>query len=180
MTASQEQAPEQHPARPPGRRTVMAAVGAAGLAAALSACGDSDGGDGGSGDVQDGTNGGQASSPGGPTPGSGDTGGTPPAEKPEGDGKVLAKTSDIPEGGGKVFASERVVVTQPKAGEFKAFSATCTHQGCVVKEIAEGTINCPCHGSRFDVSDGSVKGGPAPRPLPSAAIEVSEGSIRLK
>lgn len=175
MTGSQEQTPEQHPVHVLGRRSVVAAVGTAGLVAALSACGDSDGGSSGSGSdkVEGGASSGQDGASGGGDTGGGSTGGESPS------GKVLGKTSDIPEGGGKVFASERVVVTQPKAGEFKAFSATCTHQGCLVKKVADGTIDCPCHGSRFDVSDGSVKGGPAPRPLPPAKIEVSDGSIRL-
>ncbi|MDG4864347.1 Rieske (2Fe-2S) protein [Streptomyces sp. T-3] len=91
----------------------------------------------------------------------------------------LAKTSDIPEGGGKVFKDEGVVVTQPSAGEFKAFSSECTHKGCPVKDVADGTINCTCHGSKYDVADGSVKAGPAPRPLPAAKITVAGDSIKL-
>src|SRR5437868_652424 len=79
-------------------------------------------------------------------------------------GKKLASTGDIPEGGGKIFKSENIVVTQPKAGEFKAFSSTCTHQGCTVESVSSGTINCPCHGSKFKVADGSVAAGPAPKP----------------
>jgi Rieske Fe-S protein len=92
---------------------------------------------------------------------------------------VLARTADIPVGGGRVFADKGVVVTQPREGTVKAFSAVCTHQGCTVASVEGGTINCPCHGSKFDVADGSVKGGPAPRPLPPAAITVDGGEIRL-
>ncbi|MFD5704033.1 Rieske (2Fe-2S) protein [Streptomyces lasiicapitis] len=94
-------------------------------------------------------------------------------------GPELAKTADIPVGGGKVFGAEKVVVTQPAEGEFKAFSSVCTHQGCTVREVDGGTINCPCHGSRFRVADGAVAGGPAPRPLPPRAIDVRGNSIRL-
>ncbi|EPH44610.1 Rieske (2Fe-2S) protein [Streptomyces aurantiacus] len=94
-------------------------------------------------------------------------------------GPELAKTTDIPVGGGKIFGAEKVVVTQPAEGEFKAFSSVCTHQGCAVREVDGGTINCPCHGSRFRVADGSVAGGPAPRPLPPRAIDVRGNSIRL-
>ncbi|MCH0572311.1 Rieske (2Fe-2S) protein [Streptomyces sp. MUM 136J] len=94
-------------------------------------------------------------------------------------GTVLAKTSDIPEGGGKIFKDQGVVVTQPAAGSFKAFSATCTHQGCAVTGIADGAITCPCHGSEFSVTDGSVKKGPATKPLPAEQITVSEDSITL-
>ncbi|GAA3490301.1 Rieske (2Fe-2S) protein [Streptomyces cremeus] len=91
----------------------------------------------------------------------------------------LAATSDIPVGGGKVFKDEKIVVTQPEAGSFKAFSATCTHAGCSVADVTGGTINCPCHGSKYRVADASVAGGPAPSPLPPRAITVENGSIRL-
>ncbi|MCX5202145.1 Rieske (2Fe-2S) protein [Streptomyces sp. NBC_00237] len=91
----------------------------------------------------------------------------------------LTATSDIPVGGGKVFQNEKVVVTQPEAGSFKAFSSTCTHAGCTVADVAGGTINCPCHGSKYRIADASVAGGPAPRPLPPRAITVENGSIRL-
>jgi Rieske Fe-S protein len=94
-------------------------------------------------------------------------------------GQELAKTSDIPVGGGKIFKEEKVVVTQPKKDEFKAFSAVCTHQGCTVGTVSDGTINCPCHGSKFHVADGSVAHGPAPKPLPAEQIKVEGKSIRL-
>ena len=71
-----------------------------------------------------------------------------------------------------MLAAQDVVLTQPVAGTFKAFSATCTHQGCTVAEVAGGTINCPCHGSKFAVADGAVTAGPAPRPLPEKAVTV--------
>jgi len=89
------------------------------------------------------------------------------------------QAADIPVGGGKVFEAQKVVVTQPKAGEFKAFSAVCTHQGCTVKKVAAGTIDCPCHGSKFDMATGAVTAGPAPSPLPSKKLTVSGGSITL-
>ena len=94
-------------------------------------------------------------------------------------GRPLASTADIPVGGGKVFASQRVVVTQPAPGTFKAFSAVCTHQGCTVNKVAGGTINCPCHGSKYDIKDGSVVNGPAPRPLEERQITVSGTTIQL-
>ena len=92
---------------------------------------------------------------------------------------VLGKTSEIPVGGGKIFAPERVVVTQPTKGTFKAFSSICTHQSCPVASVANGTINCDCHGSKYSITDGSVKNGPAPRPLPPEQITVSGDSITL-
>ncbi|MYW99157.1 MULTISPECIES: Rieske (2Fe-2S) protein [unclassified Streptomyces] len=139
-----------------GRRTVVAAVGAAGAAAALTACGGGSDDEGGSGTVEQ--------------PGSG-------GEKQG--GAVLASTADIPEGGGMVFAAQKVVVTQPKPGEFKAFSSTCTHQGCAVKDVSAGTITCPCHNSTFDAATGSPTGGPATQPLPAREITVEGDSIRL-
>ena len=92
---------------------------------------------------------------------------------------VLAKTSDIPVGGGVIFAAQQVVVTQPTKGSFKAFTSICTHQGCQVIEVANGTINCPCHGSKFKIADGSVANGPAAQPLPKKAVTVTGGKITL-
>jgi Rieske Fe-S protein len=92
---------------------------------------------------------------------------------------VLGKTEEIPVGEGKIFDQSQVVVTQPVKGTFKAFSSTCTHQGCQVTTVANGTIDCPCHGSKYSVKDGSVVAGPAPRPLPPKQITVSGDSITL-
>ncbi|MFF3336044.1 Rieske (2Fe-2S) protein [Streptomyces sp. NPDC002888] len=97
----------------------------------------------------------------------------------EASGQELARTADIPVGGGKIFKDEKVVVTQPTKGDFKAFSAVCTHQGCTVGTVADGTIDCPCHGSRFRIQDGSVANGPATRPLPEKQITVDGESIQL-
>ncbi|MER7176826.1 Rieske (2Fe-2S) protein [Streptomyces mesophilus] len=91
----------------------------------------------------------------------------------------LAKTSDIEVGGGKVFEAEKVVVTQPAAGDFKAFSAVCTHSGCIVANVEGGTINCTCHGSKYALDDASVQGGPAPRPLAPRQINVEGDAITL-
>jgi Rieske Fe-S protein len=82
-------------------------------------------------------------------------------------------------GGGKISADAKVVVTQPKAGEFKAFSAICTHRGCPVSTVADGTINCLCHGSKFDVATGKVVQGPAVKALPSKTATVSGDSIKV-
>jgi nitrite reductase/ring-hydroxylating ferredoxin subunit len=97
------------------------------------------------------------------------------AGAPQRDG-VIAKTSDIPVGSGVIVGE--VVVTQAAAGEFKGFSSTCTHAGCTVNEVADGTINCPCHGSKFNL-DGSVAAGPATTPLESKAVTVRGDSIVL-
>ncbi|HEX4812150.1 MAG TPA: Rieske (2Fe-2S) protein [Nonomuraea sp.] len=149
------------------RRTMMLGTGGAGLAAVLTAC----------------------ASYGSPTT---EASAEPPADAPveeassaapkkksRAEGKALAATSDIPEGGGKVFKAQKVVVTQPVAGDFKAFSAICTHQGCTVDEVSDNTINCPCHGSKFSIEDGSVAGGPAGDALEEKKITVDGDKIRL-
>ncbi|KQX54953.1 MULTISPECIES: Rieske (2Fe-2S) protein [unclassified Streptomyces] len=144
------------------RRTVLLAS-----AAALTAgCGSDGGGDGGTATTAPAT-------PGDPAATDAPSGTASPA------GPALATTSDIPVGGGTVFTEEKVVVTQPTAGQFKAFSAVCTHQGCLVNKVADGTIDCPCHGSKYRVADGAVAAGPAPRPLPARQITVSGESITL-
>ncbi len=147
------------PVTAPSRRTALAAVGAAGLAVALTACSSSD----------------DSSSD---SSGSTNTAGSSTAQGAAG-GTALAKTTDIPEGGGKIFASQGVVVTQPTAGTYKAFSSKCTHQGCAVSSISNGVIVCPCHKSEFSVTDGSVKKGPATQALPAEQITVSGDSITL-
>ena len=91
----------------------------------------------------------------------------------------LGATADIPVGGGTVFAEQKVVVTQPTAGDFKGFSAVCTHRGCTVGSVSNGTINCPCHGSMYSIADGSVQGGPAPSPLPPVKLSVKGDEITL-
>ncbi|MFE5975819.1 Rieske (2Fe-2S) protein [Streptomyces sp. NPDC055893] len=95
------------------------------------------------------------------------------------EGEMLARTADIPVGGGKVLADKGVVITQPKAGEFLAFSSKCTHAGCAVSGVKDGVIVCPCHQSHFDMSDGSVKSGPAGSPLPPTPIQVVGDAISL-
>lgn len=148
---------DQASARGVDRRVVIRSAGVVGVgvvgAVALAACG---------GDSDTATSAGKAAT-----------------TSPAGAAAGTIKSADIPVGGGKVFEAEKVVVTQPKAGEFKAFSAICTHKGCTVKKVESGTIDCPCHGSKFDMATGAVTAGPAPSPLPSKKVTVSGGSITL-
>jgi Rieske Fe-S protein len=90
--------------------------------------------------------------------------------------KAIAKTSDVPVGSGVIVGE--VVVTQPSAGVFKGLSAKCTHKGCTVNKVADGTIDCPCHGSKFNL-DGTVANGPAQEPLAVENITVQGDSIML-
>ncbi|MGS2615099.1 Rieske (2Fe-2S) protein [Micromonospora sp. LZ34] len=145
------------------RRALLTGAGAVGAAVVLAACGGEDSGDG------------SAQSSGGPAvPSSGDAGG--------GDrqgAQSLARTSDIPVGGGMVLPAQGVVITQPTPGEFKGFDPICTHQGCPVTNVDGGTINCTCHGSKFSIADGSVKAGPATKPLAPKDVKVTGDQISL-
>ncbi|MEV0196803.1 Rieske (2Fe-2S) protein [Nonomuraea sp. NPDC050691] len=147
------------------RRAVIAGVGVGGLSLALTACG---GGESGTTTATEST--------GQPTSGSG----APSAESTGSSaGGALAKTADIPVGGGTIFKEQKIVVVQPAAGQFKAFSAVCTHKGCLVAKVADGMIDCPCHGSKFKIQDGAVADGPAQQPLPEKQIKVEGDQITL-
>lgn len=112
-----------------------------------------------------------------------DSAGDAPPDAPDSDADaVLVSTADVAVGGGVIL--DGVVVTQPANGEFRAFSSVCTHQGCTVGSVEAGTINCPCHGSRFSIEDGSVvqaATGLTPdsqAPLPEVPIVVDGDTIR--
>lgn len=102
------------------------------------------------------------------------SGGAAPSTSP---GEKLAAAADVPVGGGVILADQKIVVTQPTKGEFKAFSSICTHAGCPVTSVKDGTINCTCHGSKFSVEEGSVETGPATKPLAEVAVAVDGGEI---
>lgn len=94
-------------------------------------------------------------------------------------GGAIASTNDIPVFGGVIVPEPPIVITQPSAGTFKAFTAICPHQGCLVAEVAENEIVCPCHGSLFSAVDGSVIQGPAEQGLTAADIAVQGDSVVL-
>ena len=102
------------------------------------------------------------------------TGGPPASGGTAAPANAIAKTADVPVGSGVIVGE--VVVTQATAGDFKGLSAICTHQGCTVNKVADGTIDCPCHGSKYNL-DGSVANGPATKPLEAQAISVQGDSI---
>jgi Rieske Fe-S protein len=123
----------------------------------------------------------------------GDAGGTPsssqttaappdaptsaPSSAPGAGGPVLGPASDVPVGGGAIFKDAKVVVTQPTAGQYKGFTAVCTHMGCIVAKVENGEIDCNCHGSKFSATDGSVKSGPARDPLAAVAVSLQGANI---
>jgi Rieske Fe-S protein len=94
-------------------------------------------------------------------------------------GTALGASSDVEVGGGEILADQQVVVTQPTSGSFKCFTAVCSHQGCIVSSVSDGTINCDCHGSQYSIKDGSVVTGPATFPLAEIPIQVSGSEITV-
>ncbi|MFD5511744.1 Rieske (2Fe-2S) protein [Streptomyces sp. NPDC127051] len=154
---------------PTARRTVLAAGAAVALAGGtLTACGGEDKS--------------PKSEPGSPsTPQAAATpSASPSSSSSTGTGKALLKSSAVPVGGGTILKEEKLVVTQPTAGSFRCFTAVCTHQGCIVSKVEAGTIDCPCHGSKFQITDGAVAHGPATRPLAEKQITVApDGDISL-
>lgn len=136
------------------RRTVIGGAAAVGGAALLAACGsDDDSADTSSEDA------------------------TTDGEDTEGSGEALIATEEVPVGGGAIVGTAKVVVTQPTDGDFRAFSSTCTHQGCQVSSVSSGAIVCACHNSQFSIEDGAVLGGPATAPLPEVAVTVDGDQV---
>jgi Rieske Fe-S protein len=91
--------------------------------------------------------------------------------------RALLPFGQVPRGGGVVLDRQAIVLTREAGDDVQAFSAVCTHQGCTVDRVADGTIDCPCHGSRFDAATGAVVQGPAAQALPAVAITVRQGTI---
>jgi nitrite reductase/ring-hydroxylating ferredoxin subunit len=159
------------------RRSVLRCAAIAALAGAsapiLAACGGSDDASGGSGSSSAPATTGTSSAPTSTAPSSS----APSSSAPAGGGTVLGPTSDVPVGGGKVFKDAKVVVTQPAAGQYKGFSAVCTHQGNPIGSVEGGQIVCPFHNSHFSITDGSPVSGPAQSPLPAVAVAVEGSNI---
>ncbi|MFJ6717096.1 Rieske (2Fe-2S) protein [Streptomyces sp. NPDC091259] len=144
------------------RRTVLkgaaALAGAAGAGLTLAACSTEAGGAAGSPAVPGGPGAaGSPAVPGGPV--------------------ELGAATDVPVGGAKLYREQKLVVSCPAEGRYKAFSAQCTHAGCILDKIEEGQGNCPCHGSRFDVATGKVLRGPAADPLAAVPVKAEGGKL---
>lgn len=141
---------DEHDALSPTRRSMLRGGAAAGLALPLvAACGTA-------------------------SPGASPS--TPATQRRSG-AAPLVRTSQVPVGGGKILADTQIVVTQPARGKFKAFSAVCTHLQCLVTQVEDRRIICPCHGSEFSIEDGSVVRGPATQPLPEVDVDVKRGEV---
>lgn len=157
---------DAHTGRTPSRRAVVsgaaAGAGLIGATTVLAACGG--GGE---------TGAGSSAPPSAPA----QTPSAPPSSAGAGQAGRLAAVSEVPVGGGKIIKDQQIVVTQPEEGTFKAFATVCTHKGCDVDEVKDGTVICPCHGSAFSASDGSVKKGPAEQPLSEIQVKVEGDGI---
>ena len=162
LDRTQDRSPDARQA-PDGlsRRSMLRGATVGGVALPLlAACG---GGSGGSSDSSEGSSDSSSSA--------GGSGG--------GSGGVQVAASDVPVGGGTILKEQKLVVTQPAKGEYKAFTAVCTHQGCTVGEVSGGEIVCPCHGSHFSIKDGSPTSGPAQSPLSEKKVSVKGSKISV-
>ncbi|GAA1754103.1 Rieske (2Fe-2S) protein [Agromyces humatus] len=152
------------------RRAVLTvgSLGAFGGALVLAGC------------AADGSDGASPSSPSTPSPEVTDEAPTDPSAAPDAPaaGDDVAALADVPVGGSidATINGEAALVSQPTAGQVVAFSAVCTHQGCMVAAAGD-EFHCPCHGSIYDAATGEVITGPAINPLPEIAVAVSGDRI---
>ena len=137
--------------------------GALGAAAALAACGSGDGS--------------AETSPGAPS--SADASSQAPSSAEAPSGEVLGPVDQVAVGSGVVYDGPKVVVTQPTQGDVRAFTAVCPHQGCLVSEVTNNEILCPCHGSLFSAEDGAVLTGPATSGLAPVDVSVVDDQVVL-
>ncbi|MBX6752071.1 MAG: Rieske (2Fe-2S) protein [Micromonosporaceae bacterium] len=142
------------------RRAVLLGMGAVGAAGALAACGGDD----------------PAPEQPAATGANGTTSTADEAPAAAGGGIPVAR---VPVGAGYIDFDRRVIVTQPEAGQFRAFDANCTHAHCMITWVEDGLITCPCHGSQFRIADGSVARGPATQALPSRNVTVAGDVLQV-
>ena len=94
-------------------------------------------------------------------------------------GAAIARESEVAPGSAVEFkdGGQDAVLVHLESGDFAAYSAVCTHQGCTVA-YQKGQLACPCHGSVFDPANGAeVVTGPAQSPLPEIPVEVKGGQV---
>lgn len=155
-------------ATPLARRTVLVTGGALGAAAALAACGGSGG---------DAATSESASAAG--TTAAPDSSAPADSSAPTPSGEALGPVDQVTVGSGVVYDGPKVVVTQPTEGDIRAFTAVCPHQGCLVSEVTNNEILCPCHGSLFSAEDGAVITGPATTGLAPVDVSVVDDQVVL-
>jgi len=154
------------------RRIVFQGLSALGVATVLAGCGGDDQPSSSTGDPTNAPPSPTESSPSEPPPSS-----ASPSKKKSPKAPALATTDEIPVGGGIVLMDERIVIAQPKAGQFVAWSAICKHEGETVGSVENNVITCPFHGSQYDSATGDVVAGPAPTGLDPVQIKVANGRI---
>jgi len=155
------------------RRIVFQGLSALGVAAVLAGCG----GDEEPATTSDPTTGSPSPSD-SPSPTEPPPSTASPSEKPGQDQKpALATTDEVPVGGGIVLIGQKIVIVQPTAGKFRAWSAICKHEGELVGSVESNVITCPFHGSQYDSATGDVVGGPAPTGLDPIDIRVAGNRI---
>jgi len=107
-----------------------------------------------------------------------------PTDTPESGKQLLAAPGALPQGQALEFqlpTGQPAVLVHNEEG-YSAYVAICTHEGCIVRPLAGGSVLvCPCHGAQFDPTQGgAVLRGPARRPLSSVPIVVApDGSVYL-
>ncbi len=152
------------------------ALGVGAASASLVACG--------GGSAGGGSEGGKSGNSGGGDYGGGNSGGSQRSSSSSGGeaksgGAAIAGESEVAPGSAVAFkdAGNPAVLVHLKNGDFVAYSAVCTHQGCTVA-YKGGQLACPCHGSVYDPANGAkVVAGPAPSPLPEIPVKVEGGEV---
>ncbi|MEI8231806.1 MAG: Rieske (2Fe-2S) protein [Actinomycetes bacterium] len=94
----------------------------------------------------------------------------------------VCETKAIKVGGGSIFnisaaGGIQIMITQPKAGVFRAFNPACTHQGYRLNSISGTNIICPIHRAQFDTTTGNVTRGPAQIPLQKYTLTVENKNL---
>ncbi|MCF4007647.1 Rieske 2Fe-2S domain-containing protein [Corynebacterium uropygiale] len=94
-----------------------------------------------------------------------------------GDSTAEVAATDVPVGSAVIVG--KFIVAQPTAGEYRAYSTVCPHQGSTINAVDGDTVVCPAHGSVFSIADGSVLTGPSGQPLTAAHLEENAGTLSV-
>jgi Rieske Fe-S protein len=96
--------------------------------------------------------------------------------------RQIAAAGTIPVGGTMQFsypnAHDNCLLMRLGENEYVAYNQACTHLSCPVKpEQSTGTLHCPCHNGRFEMSTGRALSGPPRRPLTAITLDVRSDGI---